>query len=53
MVDSFADWHPAPGRLHSQDVVFWIGWIWDIILTLVPLCFIGMPIICLDQIFRN
>ncbi|KAL6354955.1 hypothetical protein LRP88_12313 [Fusarium phalaenopsidis] len=45
MVDAFADWHPAPGRLHSQDVVFWIGWIWDIILTLVPLCFIALPIV--------
>ncbi|KAJ4157028.1 hypothetical protein NW754_008670 [Fusarium falciforme] len=45
MVDAFADWHPAPGRLHSQDIVFWIGWIWDIILTLVPLCFIALPIV--------
>ncbi|UPL02119.1 hypothetical protein LCI18_013053 [Fusarium solani-melongenae] len=45
MVDAFADWHPAPGRLHSQNFVFWFGWIWDVILTLVPLCFIALPIV--------
>ncbi|EEU41987.1 uncharacterized protein NECHADRAFT_50718 [Fusarium vanettenii 77-13-4] len=45
MVDAFNDWHPAPGRLHSQNVAFWVGWIWDILLTLVPLCFIALSIV--------
>lgn len=41
--DAFASWHPAPGRLHIRGAAFWVGWVWDVILTLVPLCFIGMP----------
>ncbi|KAM0429754.1 hypothetical protein ACHAPT_006360 [Fusarium lateritium] len=46
--DAFSSWHPAPGKLHEHDAIWWIGWIWDIILTLVPLCFIAIVAVYLD-----
>lgn len=35
-------WHGGPKRLYGADITWFLGWIWDLVLTLLPLCFIGI-----------
>ncbi|KAJ3531751.1 hypothetical protein NM208_g8741 [Fusarium decemcellulare] len=46
-IDLPADWHHGPKRLHSRNLNWTLEWVWDVILTLVPVCFIALALIAI------